>query len=142
MLAIFTMRPRSFLISGKNTFVTSMSPQRLTSATCLYSSIVCHSIGPILAIPALLMTPQRPAGCNKILTRWYSFVLTATHELQIVNILIKTCPSAGISCAKKQVFDRVLVRNARVFISKLGNAYKGVVDWKGLGRTTQFSHLL
>ena len=35
MLAIFTMRPRSFLISGKNTFVTSIKPHRFTSATSL-----------------------------------------------------------------------------------------------------------
>ena len=34
ILEIFMMRPRCFLTSGKKTFVTSISPHKLTSATC------------------------------------------------------------------------------------------------------------
>ena len=34
ILEIFMIRPRRFLTSGKKTFVTSISPHKLTSATC------------------------------------------------------------------------------------------------------------
>ena len=34
ILEIFMIRPRCFLTSGKKTFVTSISPHKLTSATC------------------------------------------------------------------------------------------------------------
>lgn len=72
------MRPRSFLTSGKNTLVTSISPQRFTSAICLNSSIVCHSIGPTFAMPALFIRPHKPLFSGKCCaTNLYVFLISS-----------------------------------------------------------------
>lgn len=55
-----TTRPLAFFTSGRNVFVTSITPHKLTSATFLKSASGTHSVGPILNIPALLTSPHRP----------------------------------------------------------------------------------
>ena len=60
ILETITIRPFSFLISGKNVLVTSIEPHKLTSAFRLYSAIGTHSMGPITKIPALFISPHRP----------------------------------------------------------------------------------
>ena len=60
MLPTSTMRPLAFFTSGRNVFVTSISPHKLTSAAFLKSASGTHSVGPKLKTPALLTSPHRP----------------------------------------------------------------------------------
>ena len=56
----FTTRPRALRTSGRKVLVTSIVPQRLTSAVRLNCSSGVHSTGPRYAIPALFTRPHNP----------------------------------------------------------------------------------
>lgn len=57
----FTTRPWALFTSGRKVLVTSIVPQRLTSAVRLKCSSGVHSMGPREAIPALFTRPHNPS---------------------------------------------------------------------------------
>ena len=76
MLETITIRPFSFLTSGKNVLVTSIKPHKLTSAFLLNSANGIHSMGPITKIPALFISPHRPEisqGKDELLLLFFFF---------------------------------------------------------------------
>ena len=60
MLDMLITLPWDFFTSGRNVFVTSIIPQRLTSAIRFNWSSGVHSIGVSEEIPALFTSPQIP----------------------------------------------------------------------------------
>ena len=56
----FTTRPRAFFTNGRKVLVTSIIPQRLTSAVRLKVFSGVHSMGSVLRIPALFTRPHNP----------------------------------------------------------------------------------
>ncbi len=68
MEPIFTMRPRAFLRSVRNAWVTASCPKTFTSNCCRILSRGRNSSGPATTMPALFTRPARPAPSTIFVT--------------------------------------------------------------------------